>query len=428
MKEDEATGSRWSPDTTPALFFDPYLEPLDGKPLADVALQIGGRLESGLGLQWSKTDAVQRRQAAVSTVLANLALMARVPLKNADTRLAVPTAIRRGKTRYDRSDFPKRLLSETLQQMERSGLVQRFEYAYRRRTTTVLPTSELLTLLDAAGVELTDLGRAEGDESIWLYARRENAKPLGGKPPPKDLIDYQDTDITISMRREMAAINEGLNAADIRMRGKNLPPIHLKRNFILRHGADPKSFTLGGRLFGGGPWLWCSKADRQDITIGGEEIAEVDYKSAYPNLAYCFLGLPLPEVDPYEIDGMSRDAAKLALLSLLSRATPLKALNADLRELLGASWSAELLVRAMEDKHPRLRDAFGKDLGLELMFLESTLLVSVLMRLGERGLVGLPLHDAVLSPRSQAEDVAAIMRENSKMLLGVELPVSIKSQ
>lgn len=428
MKEDVSCGSRCVLDTTPALFFDPYLEPRDGKPLADMALQIGDRLESGLGRRWSKADAVQRRQAAVSTVLANLALMARVPLKDADTRLAVPTAIRAGQTRYDRSDFPKRLLAETLQQMERSGLVQRFEYTYRRRATTVLPTSELLSMLDGAGVELTDLGRAEGDESIWLYARRGDAKPLGGKPPPKDLLDYEDTGITRLMRGEMKVINENLNAADIKMRGKSLPPIHLKRNFILRHASDPKRFSLGGRLFGGGPWLWCSKADRRDITIGGEDIAEVDFKSAYPNLAYCFLGLPLPEADPYDIEGLSRDAAKLTLLSLLSRAKPLKALNADLRELLDGSWNAERLVRAMEGKHPRLRAAFGKDLGLELMFMESTLLVSVLMRLKERGLVGLPLHDAVLSPRSQAEDVAAIMRENSRMLLGVELPVSIKSQ
>ena len=57
---------------------------------------------------------------------------------------------------------------------------------------------------------------------------------------------------------------------------------------------------------------------------------------------------------------------------------------------------------------------FGTLVGFELMRMESDIMVSVLLSCFSRGIIALPIHDAVLCPRSKAKEVEGIMKETFK--------------
>jgi hypothetical protein len=50
--------------------------------------------------------------------------------------------------------------------------------------------------------------------------------------------------------------------------------------------------------------------------------------------------------------------------------------------------------------------------------------VAVLLRLKEWGYTGLPVHDCLIVPRSQAFDIQNLMEQASVELLNIEIPVN----
>ena len=57
-------------------------------------------------------------------------------------------------------------------------------------------------------------------------------------------------------------------------------------------------------------------------------------------------------------------------------------------------------------------------IGFELQRAESDILVAVLLTCFKRGIIVLPIHDAVLCPASPADDVEAVMLDTFKKLTG----------
>jgi hypothetical protein len=68
---------------------------------------------------------------------------------------------------------------------------------------------------------------------------------------------------------------------------------------------------------------------------------------------------------------------------------------------------------------------FETGIGGELVRTESDLLITILLRLLQEGIVALPLHDAVLCAASRVETVARAMGEESERFLGFRLPVRV---
>ena len=64
-------------------------------------------------------------------------------------------------------------------------------------------------------------------------------------------------------------------------------------------------------------------------------------------------------------------------------------------------------------------------LGHRCQFLESEILVSVLLRLGEAGITALRIHDAVLVPQSAVEIARATMLDVFKQKTGAEGQVDV---
>jgi len=198
----------------------------------------------------------------------------------------------------------------------------------------------------------------------------------------------------------------------------------------LRHPGDPAAFNLGGRLFGGF-WESLPRGERHSLRINGERVADLDYSGMFPRLAYLAAGAPMlpPDADPYAIPGLEghRDGAKKALNALLSRTGPMRNLKGDLKAMLPAGMTAAKLTAAVNAHHPALEPLFGTDLGIDLMYTESRILVAALLRLiREHDIPTLPMHDGIMVPQSSKDTAAAIMREEARRITGVDLPVAEK--
>lgn len=399
---------------------DPWLTVREPSPLADLATSLYARLEAASNRNPNRkprADAAERRLAIVQNLVANLAL---VTLRHPPgTRFAIQ-ADKKAATRYDRKDLPRGPLMDTLKALTEHGLVDYHAAVFKHLRTTVEPSARLRAMLTRADASPVDISRAPGGETVIL-------KAVVGRNRPKPLVDYRDTGETLRLRAEMKTINDALLGADIRLCGERQPPHQLVRVFLV-NGSDVQStFDGHGRLFGGF-WQSLPRARRAGLTIGGERLVELDYRAMYVHLAYALQGVALPAGDPYAVAGLEghRGAVKKAVASLFFRDGTLRRLSGELRELLPAGWTAKKLLEAVEAKHPAIAHLLGTNIGPRLANAESNILVAALLRLIAQGVVALPIHDCVLVVESAKAAAMAAMREETRRLVGVALPVEEK--
>lgn len=101
--------------------------------------------------------------------------------------------------------------------------------------------------------------------------------------------------------------------------------------------------------------------------------------------------------------------------------------DADARERLPAGWTVKRTRAAILDRHPTLAPCLGSGIGLRLMHMESEVLVAVLEQMMGRGIVGLGIHDGLLTPASKADEVRRIMEEMAVAKAGNTIPVSVEA-
>ena len=246
---------------------------------------------------------------------------------------------------------------------------------------------------------------------ISVGPRLEIARPaesvilrdMGGAP-----LDYRDTASTRRMRRSLEQLNEAIRSTDI---SDNVAS-PLVRIFN-RH------FRRGGRFYAlGGGWQSMKKEARKQITIAGESVVEIDYKTLHPAILYAKAGVPLPK-DCYAIDGWPRPLVKIALLVLINaknRASARLAIaHHDTMAANAAPGSQEAIAAAarliddVKRVHRSIAWAFHADKGAELMNIDSDLAETVMHLMLRQGVVVLPVHDSFLVPASKAERLEEAM-------------------
>lgn len=416
------------PAYPPAVFLDPWLT-VEGDALKQLSERVVESVERNISTKLTRgarRDAIQRRRLVVENIMANATTVALRPDIDPSHHLAVATE-KRKPTRYDRADYPQSLLAPILVALDSQGIVRRHPYVFKQRTTTVELEDDLLAAIGLHGVCLSDVGRVRGAESIWLNARTGETD-FRDHSPLKHRVAYSDTTESEALRSEMDRVNDFLTQADFRFAGERQGPVALRRIFLLRSLHDAHAFNLSGRLFGG--WWQDLKSDlRHHITIGGEPIADLDYSSCFANLAYIRATGRTFDGDPYDIPGLEahRGAAKMAMLSLLSRSSDLRRLSPELKAALPEGWTARQLVDSFTRRHPLLEDSFGRDIGVELMATESRIMVALLLRMEERGAAAMGLHDGLQVAIPNKETAMEAMHEVSERLLGVPLPVTEKT-
>jgi hypothetical protein len=270
------------------------------------------------------------------------------------------------------------------------------------RLTRILAGPRLINRID--GTTIGDIDRKDGEEIVLLKSDRDDRTGIA------NLIDYPDSELADGYRSEIARINAHLLAADIEYRGSSVLFDEGKRHLVRRFTRG--QWGCGGRLWGG---FWDSPMTKQNrlqnIRINSERVVSVDFSSMVVRLAYAHVGVEPPASDLYEsITFIGTNGQPVALPRAVVKKIVAARLNGakDWPEELrgyrtGLPWRA--VVAALKESHAPIADIFDQDLGQQLAFTESEILVDALLRLIEQDVTALPLHDCVLV--AESDEIAA---------------------
>jgi hypothetical protein len=272
--------------------------------------------------------------------------------------------------------------------------------------STMRAGARLRTRIQKFEIELADLGLNKGQETIVLKRSKESRWDGG------EWIQYKDDENTVRFRNEMERVNDGLAKADIWFEGttKNGRPVDHTDRFLRRY-FNNGSFQQGGRIFGGF-WQALSKAERASgLTIDGEDIVTLDYAQMAPRVLYGLAGATPPEGDAYIIPGYEwhREGVKKVFNALRFTDRPPERFPLGTRKLFPDRATIGEVLGLLSEKHRPIAHLFGTGIGFRDMFIESEILVDVLLQLLDQGITALPVHDAVIVAKSKAPIASEVM-------------------
>ena len=167
------------------------------------------------------------------------------------------------------------------------------------------------------------------------------------------------------------------------------------------------------------------RKDRAQLRLEGEPVVVIDFRGMFVALAYVRVGAQLPAGDPYAIPGLERwrKGMKLLVNASLFRDGPMMRAPRESRKRLPPKVSVLDLMTRFTAQHPAIAGLVGTAAGHGLMFDESEVLVRALLRLRGLGILGLPLHDAIIAPRSACETVKQVMVDEYRLRTGRTIEV-----
>lgn len=275
------------------------------------------------------------------------------------------------------------------------------------RRTAIRPGKRLLENMTDQGVTFADLGLACLAEPIILKSEKVDFWDEA------QVIDYSDTEETGRFRREMRDINDWLRTADLdygTFRG-DIGPVPDTSERTLRRIFTRGDFSCGGRLFGGF-WQGMGKEDRFDrLVIDSETIVELDYAQMGPRQLYGMAGA-VPEMDDlYAIPGFEeyRKGIKIVFSAMVFHNKPLSRMPRGAGGRFPKGVRIGDITEAIMRHHSVIADLFFNGAGHQVQFQESQIMVDILLALKSKGIVALPIHDAILVAKSNAELAKQVM-------------------
>lgn len=291
------------------------------------------------------------------------------------------------------------------------------------KRTTIKPSQRLVDRIVEHGVSLEDLGVSDLQEVIVLRRTKEDYWDQGA------VIEYDDTAQTNAMRDEIRSINAWLVAADISFDDSVLDDEAKSvdiRDRSLRRIFTQGRFDSGGRLFGGF-WQGLGKQQRRNgLIIDGEETVELDYGQMNPRIVYGLSMVQPVSTDLYSIPGYNehRTGIKKVMNAMLFSDKPLTRMPKGVRGEFSKNHSMKEVAESILNAHDLIADKFYTGIGHQAQCMESNILVDALLVLKDSGMVGLPVHDSILIPKSSSHEGKAIMLSSFYKYTGIEGMVS----
>jgi hypothetical protein len=296
------------------------------------------------------------------------------------------------------------------------GYLNPFNTAERKQTT--IRAGEILqSYIEEQQLTTADLGLNKTGETIILKASKDAHWDKG------KWIQYDDTPQTLEYRADLTRINDWLDQADL-----EYVPYETSRKTVdvsdrlLRRYFNNTSFEQGGRLFGGF-WQGMKKQERAEgILIDGTPVVTLDYGQMVPRILYGQAGVDPHFDDAYAVPGLEgyRDGVKKVFNAMLHIGKPLTKKPKGSADQLPQERSIADIAALVTDFHQLVAKAFYADRGLYFSYLESRILITVLIRLLEQKIVALPIHDAVIVPENRADQTKQIMLEVFRELAGID--------
>jgi len=190
------------------------------------------------------------------------------------------------------------------------------------------------------------------------------------------------------------------------------------------------SVMMGGRLYTPLANLPDRKARIRINTIfNGNPVAEVDLKSNHPSMLYALKGKQLDR-DFYQLiadeSGQSRANVKWLIMKMIGASGRSITLAADIDEddyfeskFVMTEKERELIEAVIQRLFPDLYAEFYKDIGVVLQGLEGDIMLDAMCDLVDKGIVSLPIHDALYVEQQHIEDAEKALKKSWKKNLGV---------
>jgi hypothetical protein len=150
-----------------------------------------------------------------------------------------------------------------------------------------------------------------------------------------------------------------------------------------------------------------------------------DYVALHATMLYCRRGLKLNN-DPYEIADFPRDHVKQGFNIALNARDRRSALYALADRAKISAIDADKLLVAVEHRHKPIRDAFFSDVGVRLMRDDSDMILGAVSAANKRGVVALPIHDALVVQARHSDVAAEVMVEGFEKIVGRANPCHVK--
>jgi hypothetical protein len=295
----------------------------------------------------------------------------------------------------------------------------------RGRRTTICAGEKLLSRIKKYDVQPGDLRQSLDQETIILKRATADYRDRG------DRMDYDDTAETIRFRQQMRTINSWLADADI-----DCDPYASGDGSLVDPGDrmlcryfNNGTFTQGGRLFGGFWQPLTSERRHRYITIDGERVATLDYVQMLVRIMYGMVGAEPPPGDAYAIPGYERhrNGIKKVFAALTFVEGDLKRRPKGSKKLLPRHGTVQDVTAAIRKHHAPIAPMLNGLVGHQVSYRESQIMVDLLLRLRVRGVVALPIHDAVVVAASAVGRAEAAMKVVFRENLGIDATVRINA-
>lgn len=257
-----------------------------------------------------------------------------------------------------------------------------------------------------------------------------------GEDDDKFNIDYEDTAVTTLMRENLHKLNDKL--ADTRIslhitggqyeemltnlssKEKRRRHVDFTKNSMYRV-FNNASFEQGGRFYGVW-WQSIPREYRKYIDINHKQTVELDYSGHHFRILYAMEGLTPPD-DPYDLPDFAREDQKIAALIMINASDLDGAVRAIACEGVRGARS---LIKALKVRHSLIEKYFFTGIGNTLMYKDSVLAESVMLRMLGRGAAVLTMHDSFIVRSSYDNELEEIMNEEFERAFGNKAKLKYK--
>jgi hypothetical protein len=281
---------------------------------------------------------------------------------------------------------------------------------------------KLLSRIERFEITRADMGHAPEEEVLVLRAPKRHSNSIAAYK------EYEEDEATLALRQQMTDINAWLNTADITCSHPQVEPSQRR----LRRIFNNSDFGQGGRLYGGF-WQAMSSDERQEhILIESDCCVELDYGQMSLLLLYARAEaqehLPsgdLYDLSEYGIPAECRKGIKKVMQAIINSPELPRRLPKGSRKHIPSRISLRDVLRAVERKHPVIYSQMTSGIGMQLFRKESDILVDVLITLRSKGIVALPIHDAVVVRDDNSDKAKAVMKKVFREHTGITPDVTL---
>ena len=318
-------------------------------------------------------------------------------------------------SRYNPKKVYAKLIRHPLKILIEFELVEFFKgynYARCKMLSRIKAEKKLKKLFRKHGLTNKDILKDRRSDNLIL------------KNEKKKLADYSDQKVK-RFRKGLGDYNNCLDRFNFTLDG-DVMDVYYKRVF------NNSSFREGGRFYADIQNL--TKEERKRVLISGKSVIEYDYSGLHINMLYALsVKRNYEEGDVYLIKGYEkqRPLFKKLLQIVINSKNKTKARAAFRYEVNIKNPNPEMkkvnpdeLIDAFEKKHDAIKDYFYTGVGVHLQRLDAKMTEYIVGKASKRYHIPvISVHDSYIVEKENSFLIQKLMREASKLILGVEVKV-----